>query len=360
MAGQENEPSSTSGCSIKNRKLVFGSIGLLVIIVIAVVVGVVATRPPKDLEIIASEAVESLPSLIKGAMIGNGAISVEFTELLEDKSTLFYYLGLNGDIDATTILNATGLDNPSLYLTPSDVPTIDDLAERESLYRIGMLKQVEFPVQLPESFVPGDFNGVLFIDEQDLDSTGTSNDDEAFGVSFKIVDVKRNIASPTEAPTPMPTMDGATRPPTAPTMAPVPSPTTPPLPEVLVSSLQGDSYGIEGTITIDYVMDLEGGEIVDKARLRFDVAAVSAPGPFLYLSKRSFSETKGGRLDDFDIGIDIEGVDNGSFTMDGRFEQILDEIEDVQELSEYEGGSFIIWCRPFGVYLGGGPIEASS
>lgn len=353
MAEQQNESSSKSGGCLK------GKLGVVTAIVIAIVtaISVATSRPPKDLELTASEAVESLPSLIKAAMIGSGAIEVEFTELLEDKSTVMYYLGLTSELDEATVISESGLDNPILYLTPSKEPSIDDLADRESLYRIGNVMQLSFPIQLEESFVPGDFNGVLLIDELDIDSSATNNGEEAFGVPFKIVDAKRNIASPTEAPTPMPTMAGATRAPTAPT---TPSPTTTPLPEVLVSSLQGDSYGIEGTITIDYVMDLEDGVIVDKARLRFDVAAVSAPGPFLYLSKRSFSETKGGNLDDFDIAIDIEGVDNGSFTMDGRFEQILDEIEDVQDLRDYEGGSFIIWCRPFGVYLGGGAIEVSN
>lgn len=87
---------------------------------------------------------------------------------------------------------------------------------------------------------------------------------------------------------------------------------------------------------------------------------MSAPGPYLYLSKRPFSETEGGDLVDTDIAIDIDGVANGSFTVDGRFEQILDEIENVRDLREYDGGSFIIWCRPFGVWLGGGPIGASN
>ena len=132
-------------------------------------------------------------------------------------------------------------------------------------------------------------------------------------------------------------------------------------PQVLVGDIDGSgSYNIGGSITIDTVMDLKGGEIVDVARLRFDVQPVSAPGPYLYLSKRPFSETRDANLNEEDVWIPIEGVENGSFTKGGMFEQILDEIGNVQDLKEYEGGSFIIWCRPFGVWLGGGTIEASN
>jgi hypothetical protein len=353
---------------------------------IVALVTVLATRP-KNLELTESDAMESLSSLIKAAMIGSGAITIEFTELLDDSSILFYYVAFNGDLNVSTIREETNLGNPSLYLTRSEEPTIEDLLDSESVLRIGVVSETTFPLLLYDSFLPGDFKGVLLVEDgTDQANAGSNEMDAAFTVPFKIVDAKRNIATPTEAPatldptpnptgaptaSPMLTVTGATRAPTevptgpptfapvSPTNAPVVPPTAAPLPKVLVSTLEGDNYDIEGTITIDYVMSLEGGQAVDLARLRFEVAAVSAPGPYLYLSKRTFSETEGGDLLDTDIAIDIDGVANGAFTMDGRFEQILDEIENVRDLNEYDGGSFIIWCRPFGVWLGGGPIEAS-
>jgi len=361
------EETETTRCTTKNRRIAFGVAGLL-LVAILVAVGVLATRP-KNLKLTESDAMESLPSLIKSAMIGSGAIAIEFTELLDDNSILFYYVALNGDLDVSTIREETNLGNPSLYLTRSEEPMIEDLLDTESVLRIGAVSEKKFPLLLSESFLPGDFKGVLLVE----DGTDPANAGSAFVVPFKTVNVKRNIATPTATldPTPnptgapttssMPTVTGATRAPTkVPTNAPVVPPTAAPLPDVLVSTLEGGDYDIDGTITIDYVTALEGGEAVNLARLRFDVAAVSAPGPYLYLSKRPFSETEGGDLVDTDIAIDIDGVANGAFTVDGRFEQILDEIENVRDLREYDGGSFIIWCRPFGVWLGGGPIGASN
>lgn len=375
MAEETHETTPSGCCTTRKRRIAFGVVGLLVVAVIIVLVAVFATRP-KNLELTESDAVESLPSLIKGAMIGsNGAIVIEFTELLEDNSMLFYYVALNGDLDAFTIEEELGLENPVLYLIP-------DIASMESLVRIGPIHDVSFPVQLPESVLPGDFDGLVLAEKGPLEN------DTTLLVPFQIVDATRDIASPTQAPitpsptrnptgaptvSPMPSVSGATRAPTVsptkqparapipPTNAPVVPPTSPPLPKVLVGTLEGEDYDVDGTITIDYVTGLKGGQVINLARLRFDVAAVrGAPGPYLYLSKRPFSETEKGDLIEEDIGIEIDEVNNGAFTMDGMFEQLLDEIGDVQDLRDYEGGSFIIWCRPFGVWLGGGPIEASN
>lgn len=366
------EETSSNSCNISNKKwrIIFGVIGTVLLAVIIAIVVVFTTRP-KNLEVTESTEVESLPSLIKGVTIGTGAITIEFTELLADKSSLSYYVALNGDLDVEDIQDELSLDNPTLYLIP-------DLATMQSLLRVGELNNVTFPYRLSESFLPGDFEGIVLAEADRMD------DDNTYIASFQIVDESRNIGTPTRAPislsptraptaaptiSPAPTMNGATRAPTAfptlpptlapvaPTNPPVVAPTSPPLPEVLVGTLDGN-YNIEGTITIDYVTGLKGGEVVDIARLQFDVGAVRAPGPFLYLSKRSYSETQGGDLVAEDIAIDIDGVADGSFTKGGVFEQVLDEINNVQDLREYDGGSFIVWCRPFGVYLGGGPIVA--
>jgi len=347
------------------RRIIFGVIGVAVLAGIIALIAVLTTRP-KNLEVTESKAVESLPSLIKGVSIGSGNIAIEFTELLEDKSTLFYYVDFSGDLDASVIQEELGLENPSLYLVPN-------LASMESLLRIGQVNNVTFPFQLSDSFLPGDFEGLLLAEAE------PSDEDNKFVASFLIVDASRDIATPTKAPislpstrsptraptiSPMPTVTGATRTPTVsptqkPTLAPV-SPTNAPV-VPLIGNLEGDSYNIEGTIVIDYVAGLQGGEVITSAKLQFDVSAVSAPGPYLYLSKRPFSETKGGRLvEQEDIGIEIDGVANGAYTKGGVFEQVLDEIDNVQDLREYEGGSFIIWCRPFGVWLGGGAIQANN
>lgn len=95
-------------------------------------------------------------------------------------------------------------------------------------------------------------------------------------------------------------------------------------------------------------------------RLRFDVPELSdAPGPYLYISKRPYSETQGGKLEDTDIYIPIDSGSDGQFNVKGRFDQFLDEISSVQDIEDYANGSWIVWCRPFGVWIGGGAISAS-
>lgn len=333
------------------RRILFAAVGISVLAAIIAVIAVLTTRP-KNLEVTESKAVESLPSLIKGVSIGSGTIGIEFTKNFEDMSTLYYYVSLDGDLDVSIIEEELGLENPSLYL-------IRDLESMDSLLRIGSVNEVIFPFKLSDSFLPGDFEGLLLAEEEPADS------DDKFVASFLIVDASRDIATPTKAPvqaptvSPVPTIRGATRAPTvSPTLAKV-SPTNAPV-VPLVGNLEGDSYNIEGTITIDSVAGIEGGQVVSIARLQFNVNAVSAPGPYLYLSKRPYSETRDSRLAAEDIEIEIDGVENGSFTKGGVFEQVFDEIDDVQDLREYEGGSFIVWCRPFGVWLGGGPIQTSN
>jgi hypothetical protein len=117
-------------------------------------------------------------------------------------------------------------------------------------------------------------------------------------------------------------------------------------------------YQIGGTLTIDYRNDLVNGQVQSVPILEFDIPRLaSAPGPFLYLSKRPYSETRRGRLTNDEIFIPIDSADGGSFSVQGNFEQVLDEIGNVQDLSDYQNGSWVVWCRPFSVWIGGGPIE---
>lgn len=130
------------------------------------------------------------------------------------------------------------------------------------------------------------------------------------------------------------------------------------LPPVLTSALSG-SYNIDGTITIDYVQSFQNGAVIDVPRLRFDVPDLSnAPGPYLYLSKRPFSETRDGNLEEQDIHVPIDSGSDGQFNVKGRFDQFLDEIEKIEDLQNFSNGSWIVWCRPFGVWIGGGAISA--
>eukprot|EP00535_Pseudo-nitzschia_heimii_P007015 CAMPEP_0197189580 /NCGR_PEP_ID=MMETSP1423-20130617/20012_1 /TAXON_ID=476441 /ORGANISM="Pseudo-nitzschia heimii, Strain UNC1101" /LENGTH=130 /DNA_ID=CAMNT_0042641729 /DNA_START=216 /DNA_END=605 /DNA_ORIENTATION=- len=112
------------------------------------------------------------------------------------------------------------------------------------------------------------------------------------------------------------------------------------LPPILFSDVSG-SYGIGGSITIDHVPSFQNGAVVDVARLRFDIPNLSdAPGPYLYLSKRPYFETRNGSLDDDDIYIPIDSGSDGQFNVKGRFDQILDEIQNVEDLQNYANGSW--------------------
>merc|ERR1711933_128752 len=123
-----------------------------------------------------------------------------------------------------------------------------------------------------------------------------------------------------------------------PTQSPPSPPTGPPL--VLTSEIDGQ-YQIAGSIVIDTVPGFENGGVVQRPRLFLDIPnLVDAPGPYLYLSKRPYSETKGGNLDDEDIFIPIDSAADGKFNVNGRFDQFLDEINDVSDLNEYANGSW--------------------
>merc|ERR1712176_20836 len=200
----------------------------------------------------------------------------------------------------------------------------------ETVLRIGLVNTVSFPFLLPESFDPEDYLGFLLV--QEYPSGKPEEAVEIFGGSFK--DPTNTIEN----------KDGG-------------GSASMELPPTLFSQLSG-KYGIEGTVTIDYITEFQDGEIKSVAVMQFDIPAVnSAPGPFLYLSKRPFSETKNGGVTNEDVAINLDDGDQGGFTVMGRFDQVLDEIDNVQDLNDYKDGSWIVWCEPFSVWLGGGPIS---
>lgn len=166
----------------------------------------------------------------------------------------------------------------------------------------------------------------------------------------------RPTRSPTRLPTRLPTQPPTRNPTKFPTAAPAGNS---PFPPILTAQVSG-SYNINAMITIDYVQGFENGQVVNRPRLQFDIPNLSnAPGPYLYLSKRPYSETRRRNLEDDDILISIDSGENGQFNVRGRFDQFLDELHSVDDLEDYTNGSWIVWCRPFGVWIGGGSISAS-
>ena len=450
------------------RRIVFGLLALVLLSGIVWFVIYMRTRHP-NVPVIETSAEESLPSLIKLAPIGSGAILIEYTELLAaEEETLLYYVTVQ-DLNFTAMEGVTAPNNLAMYLTKNADPTVEDISQerkkmlrnrnlssKEITLRVGLVNLLEFPYRLPDSFFPGDFSGVLLVEE---DPDEASNFIEVLSSSFDVVIApERNIGSPTTEPsaqpTPAPTKTPTATPvtPTAPTPAPVaptpapvsptpapvsptrapvaptpkpvsptrapvaptpkpvsptpapvaptpapvsptpapvsptpapvsptpapvsptpapvaptpapvsptPAPVapTPALPPELTSSLSG-SYGISGTIKIDYVQRFVNGEVIDQPRLRFDIPKLSsAPGPYLYLSKRPYSETRRGGLESQDVYVPIDET-GGEFAVVGEFDQYLDEI-DVQDIEDFTNGSWIVWCRPFSVWIGGGSISA--
>jgi hypothetical protein len=421
---------------MSRNKIILGSIACVIILGIAIGVGVYFGTRPDNIEVTTSTATETLPTVIKAAKIeesANGVVTIEYTNLLSDRSVVSYYLNIENFNFAELSLAEANLENLAIYLTRSAEPTVDNLGN--DAISIPNIAGQEVPYRLQDGFVPGDYNGVLFGVEDNSITTVSSLEFVASSEFSLIVNPDQNIASPTAAPTPSPsasptiaptpspsasptiapaaptptpsaTPSGAptispapssgTKTPTAspsdtpsfeptssfsptidptksptksptraptpaptksPTRAPTPAPTGAPLPPALTASLSGE-YQIGGTLTIDYRNDLVNGQVQSVPILEFDIPRLaSAPGPFLYLSKRPYSETRRGRLTNDEIFIPIDSADGGSFSVQGNFEQVLDEIGNVQDLSDYQNGSWVVWCRPFSVWIGGGPIE---
>lgn len=81
-----------------------------------------------------------------------------------------------------------------------------------------------------------------------------------------------------------------------------------------------------------------------------NIESPSAPDAILYLSKDTGRDVNGA------ITIWIEGTNGRRFAKNGNFVQ---DLEDDIDLEEYKNGSFVVWCRRFSVYLGGGNIVAN-
>jgi len=323
-----------------------------------IALGVYYATRPEFIPVQDTQIEETLPSLVQVAPItDDSAVLLQYTEPLnvENVDQDFYYYVTLQDFEA----DATNVD---LFLTSKANPSLEDL-NMPHIKISNVNNQEQFPYRLPVEFLPGDYPGVLFVKNSNevLEST-----------SFSIIvdEEQSNMRSPTVPPAPSPTQmpdenaPPSTASPTQTTVAPpsMAPPPAPPLPPILVSSLESFDYNIEGTLTIDYSFVFSGGELSSQPRLTLDLpVAASAPGPFLYLSPRPYSETRGTRrLTDEDIYIPVDETPDGSFTIQGEFQQILDELGSAQDVEKYTQGSWIVWCRPFRVWLGGGPIEIKS
>jgi hypothetical protein len=399
------------GSSMSGRKIIILGIIACIIILAAIGVGVYFATRPESIEVTTSTATETLPTVVKAAKIEdspNGVVTIEYTNLLSDRSVVSYYLNIENFNLTEFALAGASLENLAIYLTRPAVPTVENLGIRP--ITIPKIIDQELPYRLQDGFLPGDYNGVLFVVEDNSINAVSSLEPVASSEFSLIVNPDQNIASPTAAstsspsasptiapmaPTPTPSVtpsgtptfspapSGTATPTTSPsatpsfeptssfsptiaptksptkspTRAPTPSPTRTPLPPALTASLSGE-YRIGGTLTIDYRNDLINGQIQSVPILKFDIPRLaSAPGPYLYLSKRPYSETRRGGLSSDDIFIPIDSGEGGSFSVQGTFEQVLDEIGNVYDLSDYQNGSWVVWCRPFRVWIGGGRIE---
>lgn len=287
--------------------------------IIVVLIGgfVYLSLRPENIAVLGTNQEESFPSVIKVAevpsMAEGSAILLETTEsLITETTTTFYYIRFV-DIDLENLDNVENPDNLDLILTASSEPTADDLADSMSIV-IENVTSVEFPYKLEDVRVVDNINGAIVVEDGR----------EVAVASFVSVSDFSSVD----------------------------------LPPVLTSSLSGD-YGISGTVRIDYVNEFVKGELQPIPRLLLDIPAINgAPGPYLYLSKRPLSESRNRNLNNDDIYIPID-ESGGSFSVKGRFDQILDELS-LQDLNEYANGSWVVWCRPFEAWIGGGSISAET
>jgi len=240
----------------------------------------------------------------------NSAVLLESTRSLINDTT-FYYVRVVG-VDPEDIANV------DLVLTTTAKPTSGDLSTTDTnIVVIEKVASVKLPYRLEGNVDVSLINGAAFVENGSVTTTAT----------FGSLDNDSDIADIS-------------------------------IPPVLASSLSGD-YGTQGTIRIEYINEFVDGKIKSTPFLKFDLPdTVSAPGPFLYISKRPFSESQGSDIGPDDIFIPLEesALSGGSFNVKGQFEQVLDEIA-LEDITDYANGSWVVWCRPFGVYIGGGSIS---
>jgi len=290
----------------------YAIIGIMVVLIgLAIGIPLWLKNRPVDIEVVQTTQTETTPSVIKVAPItalgDTSAVILESTQSLIDDTT-FYYVRLFG-VESKDIANA------DLVLTTTATPAFSDLSNAANIV-IEKVASVEFPYKLMGTVDVSNINGAAFAEDGAVITTA----------SFSALD----DLAPTDAS----------------------------LPPVLESSLSG-SYGTQGTIRIEYSNEFVNGTVKAVPVLKFDLPnTVTAPGPFLYISKRPIEESRGNDIASDDIFIPLEegASTGGSFNVKGKFEQVLNEVA-LTDIADYANGSWVVWCRSFGVYIGGGSIS---
>jgi len=231
---------------------------------------------------------------IEGGMI-DGQVVIESSVSVSNLSDVTHFLTI---LDATY---PTDADSPiSLYFT-NDVMT-DPFTTNETTLMVAGVQDLTFPSTLPSSYGAELFNAGIFTD--------ASN--KMIGM-FTFDDI-----------------DDTT----------------------LISQLSGSPghEDVGGKITVSKSRVLQNNEkVVEKTSLFFeDIEVPSAPDAFLYLSINDDRSVDGDNL------IPIDDAGRGRFVKTGTFVQKLDDDIDI---NLFTNGSFIVWCRRFGLFLGGGAFK---
>lgn len=337
-----------------NKKCVASTIAISLCLVIAVVVGTIVwfvTRPD-NIEVVRSTMTESSLSLVK---VGNivsgleGTVRVDSNFLLENPQNVSYHLTINitnGYPEGVDVVDFHFSEDMEQQTVPSE-----DMATLV----VKDIKALEFPHRLGADFIPSKWRGGVFVERSTsavlglvpftIDLSIVADEDNDMIMTDLNSTKMMNMTNSTETGDGTSNSDVSMSDPVA--MTPLPPPT-------LFSQLTGRGYRVGGSITVEYRTDFVDGMVVHIPVLRFqDILAPTAPGPFLYLTRRPNNPRS---LAQEDIRVPIQGAVDGSFTVEGSFTQ--DFTFDV-DLAEFTNGSWIVWCDPFRVHLGGGTISVA-
>jgi hypothetical protein len=91
---------------------------------------------------------------------------------LSHRSVVSYYLNIETFKFAEFTLVGASLENLAIYLTRSAEPNVDTL--RNDPISIPNIAGQELPYRLQDGFVPGNYNGVLFVVEDDSINAASS------------------------------------------------------------------------------------------------------------------------------------------------------------------------------------------
>jgi len=119
------------------------------------------------------------------------------------------------------------------------------------------------------------------------------------------------------------------------------------------SEPSSSDYPTSGTILMwqRYELDMSTLEFLPYTSFEFvDIDPPSAPGALLYLTPSETSRGVGGNA----IPLEIEGTRDGYYTKRGSFEMRAPSNINREDMYYKR---IIIWCEPFGVFLGDGDID---